>query len=144
MIDRETADHIMVQGVLKSGAPISIFVRGGKAFKELPAIDWRIFGTKGELRHSSMASLGLARGGDKLEIYDHEKDTVEVVDVDFADAVKDLPAFAKNIGMLYELYATNGTAAQGLVTFEEALAMHNILAAMEKSDAEQKYVTLSH
>jgi predicted dehydrogenase len=143
LIDRETADHVMVQGLLKSGAPILIYVRGGKAFKDTPALTWQIFGTKGEIRVTSMASIGVAVGGDKVELYDHEKDNVEIVDVQFDAAVRDLPPLAKNIGMLYELFATGGTVEEGLVTFEEAVGMHKILDAMERSDAERKYEKIS-
>jgi predicted dehydrogenase len=144
LIDRETADHIMVQGTLKdSKAPISIYVRGGKPFKGTPSLDWRIFGTKGEIRVTSMASIGVALGGDKIELYDHEKDGIETVDVAFDDAVKDLPPFAKNVGMLYELFATGGGREQGLVTFEESVEMHKIIDAIEKGDVEGKRVKVS-
>jgi predicted dehydrogenase len=133
-IKRETPDHIMLQGILASNnAPITIAVRSGKGFKDTPNLTWRIFGTKGEIRLTSMASLNLGIGGDKIELYDHEKDTVEVVDVQYPEVVKDLSPFAKHVGLMYELFAKGGSVNDGFVDFEQAVEMHQILDQMEKS-----------
>ncbi|KAJ4378124.1 hypothetical protein N0V83_000957 [Neocucurbitaria cava] len=133
MMKRETPDHIMMHGtLLNNSAPISIEVRNGEAFKDTPNLTWRIFGTKGEIRLTANMAMNLSLGG-KLELFDREKDVVEVIDVEWADAVKDLPPFSKNIGMLYELFATGGTPEQGAVSFEEAVGMQRIIDAMERS-----------
>jgi predicted dehydrogenase len=140
MIKRETPDHVMLQGTLKNNsAPISITARSGKGFKDSPNLVWRIFGTKGEIRLTSAAMLTLALGGEKIEVFDHEKDTVEVVNVEYAEAVKDLSPFAKDIGMLYEGFVNGWGVEEGFVDFEQAVGMHTIIDCMEKSSEERKY-----
>jgi len=140
MIKRETPDHVMLQGTLKNnGAPISMTARSGKGFKDSPNLVWRIFGTKGEIRLTSAAMLTLALGGEKIEVFDHEKDTVEVVNVEYAEAVKDLSPFAKDIGLLYEGFVKGWGVEEGFVDFEQAVGMHTIIDCMEKSSEERKY-----
>jgi predicted dehydrogenase len=140
LIKRETPDHVMLQGTLKNnGAPISMTARSGKGFKDSPNLVWRIFGTKGEIRLTSAAMLTLALGGEKIEVFDHEKDTVEVVNVEYAEAVKDLSPFAKDIGMLYEGFVKGWGVEEGFVNFEQAVGMHKIIDCMEKSSEERKY-----
>jgi predicted dehydrogenase len=141
MIKRDTADHIMFHGTISgSGAPLSIYVRNGKGFKDVPNFSWRIFGTKGEICVTANAIPSLALGGEKIELYDHEKDAVEVVEVQYADVVKDLPTFAKNTALLYEGFANGADVAEGFVGFEEAVGMHKIIDAIEKSSEGKKYV----
>jgi predicted dehydrogenase len=143
MITRETPDQILLHTkLLPSGAPISIHARGGKQFKDTPAVDWRVYGTKGEIRVTSQAPISLSVGGDKIELFDGEKDSVEEVKFVYKDAVKDLPPMAKNIGGLYELFANGGGVKDGLVRFEEAVDMHKILAAMERSNEEKKVIKI--
>ncbi|CAO2648119.1 Nn.00g090410.m01.CDS01 [Neocucurbitaria sp. VM-36] len=139
IVKRETPDHIMMHGILLNNtAPISVAVRNGKAFKSTPNMRWSIFGTRGEIRMTSNHCVNLALGSEKIELFDHEKDEVDVVDVEYADVVKDLPPLAKNIGKLYELFAAGGTAEQGFVSFEEAVGMHRIIDSMEKSSEGEK------
>lgn len=140
MIKRETPDHVLLQGILKNnGAPISMVARNGKGFKDLPNVVLKIFGTKGEIRFTSPAMFHIALGGEKIEIFDHEKDTVEVLDVEYDKTVKDLPPFAKNIGMLYEGFVKGWGVEEGFVDFEQAVGMHTIIDCMEKSSEERKY-----
>jgi predicted dehydrogenase len=43
MISRETPDQVMVNATLKgSGAPITIYQRGGKQFKDAPPLNWQL------------------------------------------------------------------------------------------------------
>lgn len=143
IVKRETPDHIMMQGILSNNrAPISIAVRSGKAFKDTPPLTWRIFGTQGEIRVTANGHLGLALGGEKIELYNHETDAVEVIDTQYTDAVKDLPSFAKNIARLYELFLEGGPVEQGFVDFEQAVGMHRILDKMEKSSEGRTYQKL--
>jgi predicted dehydrogenase len=140
IIKRETPDHIMLQGIIaNNNAPITIAVRSGKGFKDTPNLTWRIFGTKGEIRLTSMASLNLGIGGDMVELYDHDKDAIEVVDVQYPDVVKDLSPFAKHVGLMYELFAKGGSVNEGFVAFEQAVGMHQVLNRMEKSSEGGKY-----
>ncbi|KAJ4308853.1 hypothetical protein N0V94_009183, partial [Neodidymelliopsis sp. IMI 364377] len=113
MMKREVPDHIMLQGV--------------------PPIQWQIFGTKGELRVTALAHLGLGLGMEKIELFDHAKDSVEVIEFEYADAVNHLPMFANNVGGFYELFAGGGTFEQGFVNFEEAVRFHRVIEQMESS-----------
>jgi hypothetical protein len=90
-----------------------------------------------------MAALSLGVGGEKIELYDHEKDTVEIIDVQYPDTVKDLAPFAKHIGLLYELFAKGGSVEEGFVDFEQAVGMHRIIDRMEKSSDNRKYEKMS-
>jgi hypothetical protein len=64
---------------------------------------------------------------------------VEVVNVEYAEAVKDLSPFAKDIGMLYEGFVKGWGVEEGFVNFEQAVGMHKIIDCMEKSSEERKY-----
>lgn len=142
VLDRKTADHVMMQGTLSgTGAPVSIAVRAGKVFKGTPGLDWRIFGTKGEIRVTAPVNLSVGIPGEKIELFDHEKDTVETVETEWPASVKDVPMMAQNPGLLYELFAKGG--GEGFVSFEDAVQTHRIIDAMEKSSAEKKYVTVA-
>lgn len=60
--------------------PVSISVRGGKPFKNAPALTWRIFGTKGEIHLTSSALISL-EFGNKFELYTYQEDAVEASDL---------------------------------------------------------------
>ncbi|KAF2819023.1 NAD(P)-binding protein [Ophiobolus disseminans] len=136
---RDTPDHILVQGKLSnSSAPISIFARLGKAFPDAPKLVWHILGTKGEIRVTANMSLNITMGDEKLEVFNHETDTVEEIKVEHEKEVKDLNMFGTNIGALYELYAKGGTVEQGFVDFEQAVGMHRVIDAIEKSSESGK------
>jgi predicted dehydrogenase len=137
MIERETPDHIMLQGTLaESGASVSFALRGGKIFKDSKALTWRIFGTKGEIRVTSLNPLlGSPTGTVELELYDHQKEDVEIVEVFFPESVKDIAPLAKDIGLLYEAFVAGDV--DGMATFEDAVKLHQIIDDMEKS-SEQK------
>jgi predicted dehydrogenase len=131
---------MMLQGILaNNNTPISIAVRAGKGFKDTPNLTWRVFGTKGEIRFTSMASPNIGIDGDKIELYDHDKNAVEVVEVQYTDEIKDLPPLSKHVGLLYELFANGGSVDEGFVNFEQALGMQRIIDRMEKSREGRKY-----
>jgi predicted dehydrogenase len=142
-IKRDVPDHIYVQATLaKSVAPVSISIRNGKGFPNTPNFTWNILGTKGEMRITSAAPLNVGLGSEKIEVFNHEKDTVEIVDVGYAKEVRDLPVYGKNVGALYELYAKGGVE-QGFVDFEQAVSMHKVLAAIEESSVGKKWVKVA-
>jgi predicted dehydrogenase len=142
IIPRETPDQILVQGTISgSGAPLSVHMRGGKTFKGLPSLVWSIFGTKGEIRvTSAFINPGVNTGTEKVELYDHEKDEVEIVDCTYPDAVKDLSMYAKCIGLDYEGFATGQT--EGVATFKDAVVRHALIDQIWKSNEtkRQSYV----
>jgi predicted dehydrogenase len=142
-IKRDVPDHITVQGTLaKFGAPLSINIRNGTAFPNTPNFVWNILGTKGEIRITSMATLNVGLECEKIELFDHEKGTVEVVKTGYPEEVSDLPAYARNVGTLYELYAKGGVE-QGFANFEQAVELHKIIYAIEKSSEEKRWVKVT-
>ncbi|KAH8726595.1 oxidoreductase [Phaeosphaeriaceae sp. PMI808] len=144
IIKRETPDHVVLHGTVgKTGAPISMFSRAGKSYPNVSPLVWHVFGTKGEIRVTSNTPIALGLGGEKIELFDHETDTVKEISVQYRKEVEDLAPFAKNIGALYELYAEGGTFDQGFVDFEQAVRMHKILDKMEKSSEGRKWETMS-
>ncbi|EUC31210.1 hypothetical protein COCCADRAFT_38673 [Bipolaris zeicola 26-R-13] len=82
-------------------------------------------------------------GCEKLELYDYEKDSVEEIQVEYSDVVKDLPVFARNIGEFYELFAKGGTVDQEIIDFEQAVKMHKVIDKMEKSWENKQFSRLS-
>lgn len=137
LVNRETPDHIFLQGTLAgSGAAASFTMRGGKGFKSDPGLVWHIIGTKGEIRITSPTLLGITTGIETFELYDHEKDTIEVIECPFPEVVKDIGNFSKNCGQVYEAFATGGK--EGLVTFEDALLRHRLIEEIWKKSEEKK------
>jgi predicted dehydrogenase len=139
-IKRDAPDHVLLQGTLSgSDVPLSIYLRNGQGFPNTPNLVWTILGTKGEIRITSGSALNLGLPNEKIEVFDYEKDVVEVVETEYASEIKDLPMFAGNVGTVYELYANGGTLEQGLVGFEQAVALHGLLEAIEKSSEGKKW-----
>jgi predicted dehydrogenase len=142
-INRNVPDHISVRATLaKSGAPLSVNIRNGRAFPNTPNFAWNILGTKGEIRITSMATLNVGLECEKIELFDHEKGTVEVVEAGYAQEVSDLPIYARNVGALYELYAKGGIE-QGFADFEQAVELHKIIDAIEESSQEKQWVKVA-
>lgn len=133
MIKRETPDHVLLQVTLEAlHTPVSISVRGGKPFKSAPALTWRIFGTEGEIHLTSPALISL-EFGNKLELYNYQKDAVEPIDLKFSSNLDSLPPTAKNIGALYESFA----AGEDAVGFDDAVLLHRLIAEIERSNEDR-------
>jgi predicted dehydrogenase len=90
------------------------------------------------------ASLTLDMGNGTIELFDHESDTVEVVQVSFAVEVQELESpGARNVGMIYEKFAKGETEGEhGFVDFGEAVRVHRLLDAMERSSEEKKVISV--
>ncbi|WP_165313678.1 Gfo/Idh/MocA family protein [Vibrio ziniensis] len=132
--EKSVPDQIMVQGQLESGAAISIHYRGGVS--RGTNLLWEINGTEGDIQvtadlgHAQMVQLTVkgANGDAKqLEPLIPEQSLYE-----------GLPKFAaaRNIAVIYDrLYndIQNGTATAP--TFADAVRLHEIIDAIEKSAA---------
>jgi len=119
-------DQILLQGVVDSGAPISIHYRGGPTFPGTPNMQWWIQGSKGELHlKSSSWSLNVGREDTKVELFDKETGMVEEVKVE-RDEWDELPVPAQNIARLYEAFR-KGEWVPG---FERAVERHEMLEEM--------------
>ena len=144
--------HVMLDAVLSSGAHLSLTMHNAPSpspdanpAKEpshsFPAIDWRIFGTKGEIHITSThwaISTGAA-GTTQIKVL--KADTGLVEEVPWEDAVdewKDLPLPARNIARLYEAFADGRDGKDGKEEWypdlEHALGTHELIEAMYKEN----------
>lgn len=126
-------DQVLVSGILASGAPLSIHYRGGTA-RDGDGLFWEINGTEGDIRvsglsgHTQMVQLSLkgARGGEKafrpLEVpTSYRSGWPEDVE-------------PGNVARLYARMAQDlrgGTCTAP--NFEDAVAVHRIIAAIEEA-----------
>lgn len=140
-IPMRTHDHVMVNAVLKSGAPLSLELRGG-----LPRgtrLLWEINGTLGDLRitaaHGQYPVINIAplrvEVGRKGEQGYRE---VEAAKSDLVDAV-----IARNVAAIYRQMAddlVHGTSTAP--DFDDAVALHKVIDAIERSDQIRKRVRI--
>lgn len=126
-------DQVLVSGLLASGAPLSIHYRGGSA-RDGDGLLWEINGTEGDIRvsgpsgHAQMVQLSLAgaRGEEK------SFRSLEVP----ASYLSGWPDKVEpgNVARIYARMARDlreGTRAAP--SFEDAVAVHRIIAAIEKA-----------
>ncbi|KAF7970545.1 hypothetical protein HWV62_23713 [Athelia sp. TMB] len=141
----DVPNQVVFDAILKSGAVLTFKLHsaasippGGKDQGKPPAVDWRIFGSKGEIRitASDTWSLNTESGNAKIEVW---KDDGAVVVVDIrVDEFEDLPAPARNIGRLYEAFAAGldgeGKKKKWYPDFEHALKTHELIEEMYKEN----------
>lgn len=140
-IPMRTHDHVMVHAVLKSGAPLSLELRGG-----LPRgtqLLWEINGTLGDLRMSAahgqypvinIAPLRVEAGRRGEQGYRE----VEVAEADFAGTV-----IGRNVAAIYRQMAADllhGTRTAP--DFDDAVALHKVIDAIERSDQTRERVRI--
>jgi predicted dehydrogenase len=146
-------DQVILNAVLSSGAVITYKLHGTTAFDpdtqprdadqkpKVPAIEWRIFGSQGQIRITSYDKMcntwSLNYGQDLLEveIYDAKTDSLTLlptVEDDFAH----LPAPARNMARLYEAFAKAkaGQADSWYPDFEYGVKKHELIDAMYKEN----------
>jgi predicted dehydrogenase len=135
MIPMNTPDQVLVHGVLQSGAPLSMQLRGG-----LPRgtrLLWEINGTEGDLRitarskHIPVINITPLRveAGRKGEEGYSEFAIPSSYEFGFDDAIA-----ARNVVCLYRLMAqdlANGT--HSAPDFQDAVSLHRVLHAIEQS-----------
>ena len=135
-IPLKTPDHVMINAVLQSGAPLSLQVRGG-----LPrdtGLRWEINGTEGDLRitaafeYAPVINISTLRveGARKGEDAYRELEIPQVASLGLEDAVT-----ARNVAEVYRLMAQDlrhGTRTAP--DFDQALALHKTLHAIEQAD----------
>ena len=124
---------MLISGVLASGAPVSLHYRGGTA-RDGDGLVWEINGTEGDIRvtgssgHTQMVQLALtgARGEEKvfkpLELPASYR-------TGWPDDVE-----AGNVARLYARMARDLREGTHLApSFEDAVAIHRIIAAIERA-----------
>ncbi|KAF7966290.1 hypothetical protein HWV62_39237 [Athelia sp. TMB] len=141
----DVPNQIVFNAILKSGAVLTQKLHssasippGGKDQGQPPGLDWRIFGSKGEIRITANETWALNTGnGDaKVEVW-KDDGTVVVVDIG-VDEFEDLPAPARNIGRVYEAFAAGldgeGKKKKWYPDFEHALKTHELIEQMYKEN----------
>ena len=134
-IPMKTPDQVLVNGVLQSGAPLSLQIRGG-----LPRgtrLLWEINGTEGDLRitarNEQIPVINISplrvEGARRDEAGYSELEIPSSYDSGFEDAVA-----ARNVAGVYRLMAQDlrhGTRTAP--DFEHAISLHKTVHAIEQS-----------
>ncbi|KAK8092530.1 hypothetical protein PG999_014729 [Apiospora kogelbergensis] len=101
-------------------------------FKGTPALDWRILGSKGELRvTASGVFLQIGYPDQKIEFFDASADQVTEVSVQTDKWDETLPQPAGNVARVYELIAGDAEGKKSLCSFEDAIERHRFLESLE-------------
>ncbi|EXJ69776.1 uncharacterized protein A1O5_06847 [Cladophialophora psammophila CBS 110553] len=130
---KDTEDTISLHGTLASGVPLSYTMRAGPAFKDTPGLDWRIYGSKGEIRITAPTPfMQMGYDGTKIEVYGFASDRVEEVAVGKGEFEDLLPSAARNVAIVYRELAQNRESC----TFEEALELHKLIDGMYRENDE--------
>ena len=107
--------------------------------RALPALEWRIFGTKGEIRVTSYDTWALNIGGEDtvVEVWNVDEGNV-VREVEVKDDLEGvLPLKARNIARLYEAFAagTDGEKKrEWYPDFEYAVKRHEVIEEMYREN----------
>jgi predicted dehydrogenase len=144
MIPMRAADQLVVSGILSSGAPLAFQLRGG-----LPPgtrLLWEINGTLGDLRLTAQVEdvpvinitpLHLA-GGRKGEPGCQSLS----VPASYYEGLPEAPV-ARNVAALYRSMAKDlRTGTRTAPSFEDAVKLHTVVAAIESSSASGRRVEL--
>ncbi len=99
---------------------------------QFPALDWRIFGTKGEIRVTRYNNLFLNLDSEDVKLEFWNVDQGEVVEVKLdKDEFEDLPSVARNIARVYEAFAEGvddkGEKKTWYPDFEHGLKRHELI-----------------
>jgi predicted dehydrogenase len=126
-------DEVLLIGTLESGIPLSLHYRGGGA-RDGDGLLWEIHGTDGDIRirgssgHSQMVQLSLtgARG---------EKSNFDSISLDDpTSALLPSEAEPRNVARLYAAMARDlRDGTRTVPTFDDGVAVHRIIAAIESS-----------
>ena len=126
----EFADHIMLQGTLNSGAPLSVTFRRGPPFMGTPGFIWSIHGERGEIR--IMAAGPVLQADDdetNITVHSFDQEDLEVIEWDWHS--KDLARPARNVAPMYEAFASQGT--ENYPDFSHAVLRHRLIEEVYKS-----------
>lgn len=124
-------DTFALIGTLSNSIPLTVNMRGGKAFKGTPGLDWRIYGSLGEIRITAPGPLlQIGYENEKIEVHDVKTDTVEELMVE--DEWAHLPQAARNVARVYE--AIEGGDWELLCGFEDAIERHELIDEMYRQN----------
>jgi predicted dehydrogenase len=132
--EKTSDDTIFLNGYLTSGIPISYTLRGGIPFKDTPGLDWRIYGSTGEIRVTASGPfLQVGYPDLKIQVHDVEQGTVEEVKVKEDDVdvlLKDYGLPSKNTGRVYKGLAEG----RNNCSFEDAVERHAFIEGLYKEN----------
>jgi predicted dehydrogenase len=123
---KNSDDTIFLIGTLSTGIPLSFSLRGGKAFKGTPGLEWRIYGERGEIKITASGPfLQIGYPDMKIEVHDFEKDTVEEVTIP-TDELDGFGIPARNVARVYKGFVEGKINC----TFEDAVERHRLIDEM--------------
>lgn len=143
--------HIVLNAMLSSGTALTYTLRGDNASSpaikapaggkpRMPTLDWRIFGTTGQIRVTSYDGMvntwSLNRDADhlKVEVYNAQTDTLTELDV-VEDEFEKLPETARNMARLYEAFASSRAGDDvWYPDFDYGVEKHELIDAMYKEN----------
>ncbi|KAJ8125724.1 hypothetical protein O1611_g7914 [Lasiodiplodia mahajangana] len=129
---KTSADQILVQGVLKSGAVASISTRKAKAEADEVNFRWVISGTEGGIEVTIPQShwqFGEPTRTLKLRTGNNEVETVDFLSDDGFEGK--IPSLSTNLARQYRAFAKGETDV--VATFESALKTHRLLDRILKA-----------
>ncbi|MFL9965055.1 Gfo/Idh/MocA family oxidoreductase [Paraburkholderia sediminicola] len=135
-VPMKTPDHVMINAVLDSGAPLSLQLRGG-----LPRgtrLLWEINGTEGDLRITAAVEQAPVVNISPLRVEGGRKGQEGYIALEipqsFYFGLEDAVA-ARNVAGIYRLVADDlRLGTRTAPNFNDALALHKVLSAIEQSD----------
>lgn len=147
----DVPDQVILNAVCSSGAVLSYKLHGAVAFNpdgkskgqkpKVPAIEWRIFGSHGQIRITSYDGMcntwSLNYGPDLLEVelYDARTDeTTQLPTVE--DDFTHLPTPARNVARLYEAFAEAkaGNTDSWYPDFQYGVKKHELIDSMYREN----------
>ena len=138
---RDIADQVMVTGTLADGTAVVAHYRGGSSLAT--NFRWEINGTDGDLEVTAPSGQAQAaeltlRGGRA------ETGGIEVMHVPpgYRSTPEDLPSVAINVAEAYARFAQGDSVADQIPDFDDAVRLHRLLDAIERSAASGQHVTL--
>jgi predicted dehydrogenase len=135
-VPMKTPDHVMINAVLDSGAPLSLQLRGG-----LPRgirLLWEINGTEGDLRITAAVEQAPVVNISPLRVEGGRKGQEGYIALEIPQSyyfgLEDAVA-ARNVAVIYRLMADDlRLGTRTAPNFNDALALHKVLSAIEQSD----------
>lgn len=135
-IPMKTPDHVMINAILDSGAPLSLQLRGG-----LPrgtGLLWEINGTEGDLRITAKIDQAPVVNISPLRVEAGRKGQQGYVDLEIPQShdcgpIEAVPA--RNVAGIYRLMADDvRLGTHTAPSFDDAVEIHQVLHAVEESD----------
>jgi len=129
------SDTIYLHGVLASGIPISLSLRGGPPFPSTPGLVWSIYGSHGEIRLTAGGPfLQMGYPDTKFEVQEFGEDgkgkEVQEISFDDLEEFKEFPPPGRNVARVYKLLAEGGNNC----TFEDAVKRHEFIEGLYKEN----------